>query len=136
MVAVRLADVVETMRPLAIEPLTGAPAFVLGVSIIRGAPVPVVDAGALVGAGPSPCRRLVALRVDRRAVALGVDDVVGVRAIAGPTLRDLPPLLGEARADGIASLGSLDRELLLVLHAARILPEAVWASVPAAGAAS
>jgi purine-binding chemotaxis protein CheW len=47
--ALPLAHVVETMRPLPIEPLGGMPGFVQGIAIIRGAPVPVVDAGALLG---------------------------------------------------------------------------------------
>jgi chemotaxis signal transduction protein len=35
------------MRPLRIEPVGGTPGFVRGVSMIRGAPTPVVDLKAL-----------------------------------------------------------------------------------------
>ena len=41
--AIPLDYVAETMRPLPIEPVAGTPGFVRGVSVIRGAPTPVVD---------------------------------------------------------------------------------------------
>ena len=41
--AIPLDHVAETMRPLPIEPVAGTPGFVRGVSVIRGAPTPVVD---------------------------------------------------------------------------------------------
>ena len=47
--ALRLADVIETMRPLGTRPLAGTPAFVRGVSIVRGVPTPVVDVARLLG---------------------------------------------------------------------------------------
>ena len=47
--ALSLGHVVETMRPLPIEPLAAAPHFVLGLATIRGSQVPVVDAGRLIG---------------------------------------------------------------------------------------
>ena len=45
--AIPLQHVAETMRPLPIEPVAGTPGFVRGVSVIRGAPTPVVDLRAL-----------------------------------------------------------------------------------------
>src|SRR5205809_310773 len=47
--ALPLMHVIETMRPLPIEPMACALSFVRGISIIRGAPTPVVDLGALLG---------------------------------------------------------------------------------------
>ena len=44
--ALPLEHVVETMRPLPVEPLGDAPRFILGLSIVRGEPIPVVDVGA------------------------------------------------------------------------------------------
>lgn len=131
-----LGSVIETMRPLAIEPIAGAPAFVMGLSIIRGAPVPVIDLGGLLGgasAGGSPAApgRLVTLRVDGRCVALAVEAVLGVRALPA-SLEEPPPLLREAADDAIESIGVLDAELLLVLRAAQLVPESVWTSVGAA----
>lgn len=142
--ALPLAQVVETMRPMRVEPVAGAPSFLRGVAIIRGAPMPVVDAAALVtgaalvsGAAPpghaANTARFVTLRVDGRAagrcVALAVDEVVGVRSLPAGSARDLPPLLRGGQAESISSLGALDSELLVVLESARLLPEAVWRSL-------
>lgn len=62
-VALPLVHIVETMRPMAIEPLPQMPPFVSGVAIIRGAPVPVVDGATLLGASPVAPGRWVTLRV-------------------------------------------------------------------------
>jgi len=47
--------------------------------------------------------------------------MVGARACA------LPPLLRDVTSDLIASFGTRDAQLLLVLRAARIVPDEVWA---------
>jgi purine-binding chemotaxis protein CheW len=130
--ALPLDQVVETMRPMAVEPVPGAPAFVIGVAIIRGAPVPVVDAGALLG-GEAARGRLITVRIGSRHVALAVDEVLGVRRLAAAALTALPPLLRDARQDGVASLGALDDGLLLVLEGARLVPDSLWAALQTAG---
>jgi purine-binding chemotaxis protein CheW len=134
--ALPLAQVVETMRPLATSPVAGAPGFVSGVAIIRGAPVPVIDAGALLGggAGRADAGRLVTVRVGSRHVALAVDAVLGVRELPDASLAELPSLLSDARAGGVESLGALDDGLLLFLDGARLVPESVWEAVDAAAA--
>src|SRR6266849_4746571 len=80
---VPISDVVEIMRPLPIEAWSGAPDGVRGLSVIRGAPVPVVDLGRLLGAS-SNClsTRFVAIRVRERQVALAVEAVLGIRDFA------------------------------------------------------
>jgi purine-binding chemotaxis protein CheW len=124
--ALPLAQVEETMRPLPVEPMAGAPDFVLGVAIVRGAAVPVVDAAALLGAGRSRPSRLVSLRVERRRVALAVDAVLGVHPVAGESLARLPPLLRDAAGEAVSAVGALDAELLMVLESARLVPDSVW----------
>ncbi len=70
--ALPVVHVEETMRPLPIGPLAGAPDFVAGLSIIRGRPTPVVDTGALLGARDAATpRRLVVLRLGERRVGAG-----------------------------------------------------------------
>jgi purine-binding chemotaxis protein CheW len=122
--ALPIEHVVETMRPLPIELVSGAPSFVLGVSILRGRPVPVVDAARLLGAEAlSDPTRFVAVNVRGRSIALAVDSVVGVRSAKG-ALDRFPPLLQEASI--LSALGTLDAELLFVLRAARLVPEGDW----------
>jgi hypothetical protein len=52
--------------------------------------------------------------------------VLDVRNFATESLEPLPALLRGDRADAIASLGALDRELLLVLERAHLLPDGFW----------
>jgi len=122
--AVPLASVVETMRPLPVEPLTGGPHAVAGLCMIRGAPVPVVNVAALFGDERATAARLVTLSVAGRRVALAVDDLVGVRSFAAADAAPLPPLLRDASTEAIAAIGALDGEFVLVLQAARLVPEA------------
>ena len=66
--ALPIEHVSETMRPLSVVPLAGTPAFVFGLSIIRGSPVPVIDAGQLVGVtGQRRPARFVTIKVNRRS---------------------------------------------------------------------
>ena len=131
--ALPLAAVVETMRPLRVEPLAGAPDFVLGLAIVRGAPVPVVDLGACLSGerGPAGLTRFVTLRLGERRVSVALEAVIGVRSLDRAALEGAPALLGDGRSGAIAAIGRLDRELLLVLDAARILPPAAWDAVEA-----
>jgi len=89
--------------------------------------VPVVDLGLLLGVEQVRATRLVALRVGARTVAAAVGAVLGVRTLAGDGT--LPPLLKEAGHGAIQALGSIDRELLLVLEGARLVPEALYAQL-------
>jgi purine-binding chemotaxis protein CheW len=134
--ALTLKDVRETMRPLPIEPLAGTPPFVLGLAIVRGFPAPVIDAGRLLGPSASPSTpissaRFISLKLGERTAALAVDAVLDVRSLAAGILADIPPLLGEAGADLVSALGTLDTELLLVLEAARLVPDSVWSVMKA-----
>ncbi len=131
--ALPLEHVLETMRPLPIEPLSGAPRFVRGLAIIRGSPVPVIDAARLLGAEEAPPARFVTLRVGDRRVALAVDEVLGVGAGAEQSLEALPPLLGEVAADVVEAIGTLDAHLLLVLRGGRLVPDRVWETLDARG---
>jgi purine-binding chemotaxis protein CheW len=133
--ALPLMHVVETMRPRPIEPISCALSFVRGISIIRGAPTPVVDLGALLGTSNGAPGRFVTLRLGDRQVALAVDTVVGVREFDALTIQKLPPLLGGASKEIIEAIGTLDEQMLIVLRAGWRLPDAVWQAVAAREAA-
>lgn len=127
--AIPARDVRETMRPLPVEGLTGAPDWVAGAAVIRGAAIPVVDAARLLTGAPgaSPAR-FVTVRAGERDVALAVDAVLGLRALPADAAASLPPLLRDARA--AEAVGALDRELLVVLAAVRGVPEGAWTPAP------
>ncbi|HVW24990.1 MAG TPA: chemotaxis protein CheW [Polyangiaceae bacterium] len=128
--ALPLGHVIETMRPLPLRPLGGMPSFVKGVSVIRDAPIPVVDLGAVLGLeDDARPERLLTVRAGERHVALAVESVIGVRTVDVTALDVFPPLLGESNADKVALLGALQGELLLVLRAGRLVPESIWAEL-------
>lgn len=126
-----LQHVVETMRALPIQAVAGTPGFVCGVSVVRGAPTPVVDLKALLENGENSASygRFVILKLGDRRVAIGVDSVVGLRNLDAVELGALAPLLRDVSADFIESFGTRDAQLLLLLRAARIVPDEVWTSL-------
>jgi purine-binding chemotaxis protein CheW len=132
-----IAHVVETMRPLPIEPIRGAGdralAIVDGVAMIRGAPVPVVDARKLLGVPGAAATRFVIVRVEQRRVALAVDAVLEVRPVSADALPGLPPLLRTAHREVVSAIGALDAELLIVLEAACVLPDDAWRALDRGG---
>jgi purine-binding chemotaxis protein CheW len=134
--ALPLENVVENLRPLPIKPLADAPRFVLGLCMIRGAPVPVVDIASLFGERATEPQRMVTLGAEGRLVALVVESVLGVRSLGPDSFNALPPLLRDACGEVVSAGGTLDAELVLFLRAARIVPDAVWESLAAERSAS
>lgn len=143
--ALPIAIVDETMRPQPVEPLDGLPPFVLGASVIRGTPIPVVDGRLLIegvrsNASERDARldareaRFVTLRVSgadgsERRVALLVDGVLGVRRARSDLTASLPPLLDRADGSVLATIGTLDSRLLVTLHTARLVPDEAFAQL-------
>ena len=135
--AVPLTHVIETMRPLPVEAISGVPSFVLGLSIIRGIPTPVVDLGAILGTPGESVERFVTVRVGDKQMALSVNAVLGVRDLDRiMTVRDLPPLLQRASQEVVETIGTLDEQVLMVLRAGWELPEEVWHALTAQEAVS
>jgi purine-binding chemotaxis protein CheW len=125
--ALPLTHVVETMEPLPVRSLPGMPGFISGLSLVRGKPLPVVDAATLMGeANHLPPGRFVTLQVADREVVLAVEEVIGIRAMPADPFDAMPPLLGAAQNDVVVAIGALDSAFLWLLDAARIVPEAVW----------
>ena len=122
--ALPVSAVVETMRPLPIQKLKNAPPGVIGVSIVRGCPTPLLDLAALLHENsPSAYTRFVSLRVAQRTVALAVDTVIGIRdfGISSP-LPAIPPLFQQVRPEVIEAMTAVDSELVLVLRSAELVP--------------
>ena len=124
--ALPLEHVIETMRPLPIEPLAGAPVAVKGMALIRGAPVPVIALAALIDDAAEQSGRFITIRAGKEQIALTVDSVLGVHRIATASLQDLPMLLKDADNKAVSAIGAVDAELLLILNAARLVPDGLW----------
>ena len=131
--ALPLEHVAETMRPQPVESIPGVPAFVTGVAIIRGVPLPVVDLARLLeldtDVAPS---RFVTVRIAERQVAIAVHEVIGVRSLDPESVAHLPPLLASANARFLSTMGALDSRLLVLLETSKILPDFAWASATGA----
>lgn len=124
--ALPLPSVVETLRPLPLQPVSDLPlpAFILGLAVIRGEPVPIVDLGALLGFAEAPApRRWVVLRLGARRVALAVEDVLKIVSGQGLERRSLPPLLGGAGKRAVDALSTLDGEFLSLLDTGSLVPD-------------
>ncbi len=124
------------MRALPVQPMAGTPGCVVGVSIIRGMAVPVVDASTLLGGVPGRPGWLVVLKVGARRVALAVDGALGLRPLGAAEAQQLPPLLRNAESAMVASVAALDAALIVTLDAVRLLPDSVLAAFEAEALAS
>jgi purine-binding chemotaxis protein CheW len=124
--ALPLEHVIETMRPLPLQPVASAPFYVCGASIVRGIPTPVVDLGIVLGKAGGAIGRFVALRLGDKQVVVSVEAVLGVQRLDESKIENLPPLLQEAANETIESIGTLDRRMLFVLRASWMLPDNVW----------
>ena len=130
--AVPLSHVIETMRPLPTEAISGTPSFVLGVAVVRGIPTPVVDLGAVLGASSGhKGGRFVTIRTGSRQAALLVSAVLGICDLDALPTQELPPLLQGASQDVIERIGTLDDRFLEVLQEGWKLSEEVWKAVTA-----
>lgn len=131
--AVPVEVVLETMRPLPIETIVGTPIFVRGLSVIRGAPVPVIDLAMLLESREAATKheRFVTVRSQGGTFALEVDGVVGVRDLDWNQLEELPPVLGRGADDPVEAIAVVDKEFLMVLRSARIVPDEIWKNVDA-----
>ncbi len=126
--ALPVAETLETMRPLPSRPIAGMPPWVLGVSIIRGSPVPVLDLAMLLsGKEATAITRFVVLQAAARRIALAVETVIGIRLLDAAALESLT-FQSNGHGETIKSIGALDGELLIAVDTKRLLPEEVWCS--------
>ncbi len=132
--ALPLELVIEAMRPLPIEPLAGVPAFVRGMSIIRGEPTPVIDLALLLGAPREMPWRFVTIRVAGKQAALSVGAVAGIFELDPRDMERLPPMLRGASTEFVESIRILDEQFLFALRSGWELPPEVWQAMAEAQA--
>lgn len=132
--ALPLEDVAETMRPLPTRPLAGTARHVLGLTILRGRPAPVVDVARLLAGTAAEATRFIAVRTGRGLVALATGPVLGVRpgladADTGEAVQQNTALLGPAPGRLVAGIGTLEGEPLFLLRSLSMVPHEVWSAV-------
>jgi chemotaxis signal transduction protein len=104
--ALPLAAVERAIPMVEISPLPKAPTGVLGAINVHGEPVPVLDLDLRLGRAPrehGARAKLVLAQTATRRVALPVDDVLGVVAVAGAAVGPAPDSV-PAPVGGIAAL--------------------------------
>lgn len=128
--ALPISAVVETLRPLPVSPIAGAPPFVQGVAMVRGEPAAVIDLAGFLGDAPAAgaAARWVTVRTGDRPAALAVSGVDGVAQLDAADAGRLP-LLADACGGALEALRGRDDELLLVLRTARLMPGEVRAAL-------
>jgi purine-binding chemotaxis protein CheW len=130
-----LDEVVETMRPLQTRPLAGTPAYVQGLTILRGMPSPVVDVTRLLTGEIGEIDRYVAVRAGRGVVACATGPVLGVREIeVEPPEGPAAALSGVVSRSLVAAIGRIGTDPLLLLRGIRAVPDDVWEAAGQIGA--
>ncbi|MEU4428201.1 chemotaxis protein CheW [Actinoplanes sp. NPDC024001] len=134
--ALPLDEVVETMRPLPTRPLAGTPPYVRGLTILRGAPAPVIDVTRLLTGVDGEISRYVAVQAGRGPVACATGPVLGVRRIdVAPPEGPAALFTGVTKAL-IAAVGTVGTDPLLLLRSIRAVPDAVWEAAGGAAEAA
>jgi purine-binding chemotaxis protein CheW len=121
------------MRALPVETFPDMQPFMLGIAIIRGATVPVINLSMLLKTPVTEVSRYVTIQTGKRVIAFAVGNVVGVGQFAADTLDHLPALMGESDTNVVKAIGTLDEDLFLVLEASRIISESAWQELYARG---
>ncbi|MNS65122.1 CheW-like domain protein [compost metagenome] len=130
-VAVPVDTVIETMRPLPVEPLAGLPPWVEGVALIRGRPTPVLNVAALLGeSGQASLGAFVTVRAERCALALAVRRVTGVGSLEPGEWQALPSIAAGV-TEAVEAVGVLGARLTTVLSASRLIPDEAMARIEA-----
>lgn len=138
--AVPLAAVAEVLRPLPVSALSDLPPWVLGLSLVRGRALPVLEAGQLIGEAAqidykhAPCasqkdQRFVVVHSGKRQAVLAVSGIEGLRRIDVSALQALPALAVSGNRAALNALGVLDGQLLTVLETIRLLSDELWRDI-------
>ena len=126
--ALPLAQVIEVMRPLPLLAVAQSPECVLGLCVMRGAPVPVIDLARCLCARSAAPTRFVAVELLapgaplERRIALAVDAVSGTISLDPEQLAAVPPLLSRA-SSALDAVTTLDTRLLMLLQTSRFLTD-------------
>jgi chemotaxis signal transduction protein len=132
--ALPLESVSVVVRLMPLVAVASSVPGLMGVSRIRGVVTPVLDVGRLLFDKASSPARLVVIGTAAGPVALGFDEVVGVRSLSEHTADRLPPLMTGA-PDALSGVISGEGELVFVLGGSRWLSEEVLRSWSVEGAA-
>jgi len=105
--ALDVAQMREVVRWQTITPLPVAPRLIEGVIDLRGAVVPVVDLGRVLGGGPvtvGPSARIAIVAESGLVMGLAVDAALSVMSLDPSELEDPPALATQAGYDAVRAI--------------------------------
>jgi purine-binding chemotaxis protein CheW len=114
----------EIVRSQTVTPLPRAPGLIEGVMDLRGAIIPVIDAGRALGDRPSaegPRARIAIVEVDGLVFGLRVDGAADVIAVAAADVGEPPPLVAHAGYDAVRAVVRREGKPTLVLSLEHLL---------------
>lgn len=109
------------MRPLPVTAADHLPAGVLGVSVVRGEPLPVVSLGFLLRQPRGREGRFVVVRTPGRDCVLAVDAVETILSPEATCWHPMPRLL--ERMEFVEAIASADQDLMVTLDMVRLMAE-------------
>lgn len=128
----------EIVRSREVTPLPGAPGLIEGVIDLRGAVIPILDLGRVLGAEPAGSGadgRIAILEVGEMVFGLRVDAAVDVIAAGEGEVGELPALATRAGYEAVSRVvRRADAPPVLVLSLPHLLERVYRSARPAAGA--
>jgi purine-binding chemotaxis protein CheW len=121
----------EIVRAQTVTPLPQAPGLIEGVIDLRGAIVPVIDAGRALGDRPSAAgvrARIAILELDGLVFGLRVDAAADVVAVAAADVGEPPPLVAHAGYEVVRAVVRRPDALPTLVLSLEHLPERVYRS--------
>ncbi len=119
--ALPLTQVREVMRPLPLKTVTGLAPAVLGASVVRGIPLPVVSLARLLHQPDEQPSRFLVLRTPGRDCVLAVAAIHSIARVTADAWQQMPSLL--RRMEFAEQIGAEDQDLIVSLSTARLLSE-------------
>lgn len=121
----------EIVRAQTVTPLPRAPGLIEGVIDLRGAIVPVIDAGRALGDRPSAAgvrARIAILELDGLVFGLRVDAAADVVAVAASDVGEPPPLVAHAGYEVVRAVVRRSEALPILVLSLEHLLERVYRS--------
>ena len=131
---INIAVVESIIKMQAITQLPQTPAYIKGVTNLRGTVLPVVDLRVRFGLEPQPDTkqtRVIVVTMGNLKVGLMVDGVSEVLRVAEGLIEPLPSMVNSVNADFLTGIVRLEDRLIILLEVEKVLDLHEQQSLPA-----